>query len=42
MGSRFQPSARSVPPDRAAPMVWAVSRELRYPVKRPFVMIAVD
>ena len=35
MGSRFQPSARSVPPERAAPMVCAVSRELRYPVKRP-------
>ena len=41
IGSRFQPSARSVPPDRFSPMVCAVSRELRYPVNSPFVMIGV-
>ena len=41
MGSRFQPSARSVPPERLAPIVCAVSRELRYPVNKPLVMIGV-
>src|SRR6266702_3388176 len=39
IGSRFQLSARCVPPERFAPIVCAVSRELRYPVKRPLVII---
>ena len=41
IGSRFQPSARTVPPDRFSPIVCAVSRELKYPVNNPFVMIGV-
>src|SRR5579872_967321 len=41
IGSRFQPSARNVPPDLVSPMVCAVSRELRYPVNNPSVIIGV-
>ena len=41
MGRRFQPSARKQPPLRDAPMAAAVSREVRYPVNRPLVIIGV-
>ncbi len=37
-GMRFQPSAR-IAPEEVRPMTGAVSRDVRYPVKSPSLMI---
>src|SRR5207302_7902370 len=41
MGMRFQPSARMVPLERCSPISPAVSRDERYPVNRPLLMMGV-
>ena len=41
IGSRLQPSARRHPPLRVAPIAAAVSRDVRYPVNNPLVMMGV-